>query len=1532
MPPWNSIYAAGIFWDPDEPLPAELQHELHQQESYGHDVHTHIALHTRIPGTSPGPYAQFDAGYGSAKPKTLVRHPPTPLPQFTVQEPGRNVLPPRTVTADVSIVQDTAKVAVTQLFWNDASAPIKEAAFTFPLPNGCTVTEFTCRIGNSKIIRGAVKPKDDARQAFRKHIRTHDTAAGLLEQATPEIFTTTLGNLPAQTKVQVQLTYITVLKHRFTPDDSQTTITTLTLPTSIAPRYGQTPKDVDIAAASTNVPEGLTLNVEIIEAGRITTVTSPSSHAITVTRQRGSQTAQSFADLAGQTVESKVETASVVLADGPVLLEKDFVLDIASSTGTSDDEDEAADSETQRPQAWLEHHPTLANHKTLMLTLPPKCLTTAPLPDPPTTTTPLNTHEILLLADRSGSMRRKIPALQSALHYFLKGIPLNRVFNIWCFGTSYSSWQPASVAYTQENLKNGLSWVQSPQFQANMGGTELFPALEAMLGPIMEEEEDSHHDDEGGSEKGKKGKKIVDVIILTDGQTWRLEQTIELVRKARDRSGGRVRVFALGIGNRVSHALVDGLAKAGGGYAEVVPEGIAAEGWEERVVGMTKAALVSRHLGPVRVVFGVREGDKIIHSTLVDAKRSPADVSALSPFDHNRIYFHLPPSSGSKTLESVHLELEADGQHTIFPIPVTVLPKPDTTLHKLAARAMLDDLERGTSSIHLGPHRPPPGSWDETRLVRREAEKIACKWSLVSKWTSFFLAEEPCPPPAVPFPMSEKDLLANGIIEVKPGPGEDLLQPRGPEVARQHVAALEPVELESVSGNYMLDRSRRRGQDVVDSLVARPNFSAETRRDLSGGLLGAAAPSPGAQIDATYVPHSRPSANFSAPPMLRNRASGPSRLSMNRESRPADEGWNATAGTPPSPSSPTPQSRDAEKLEAVYDHLENGSTAADGNFEWVKKRARRSDRLGERDRDGEPKQERERLRKRFDSADERGTARGGSAAQAMPDTGGYNFDFPTFTPGEWSDTIELTPTQLTELNGPPAETSYCGPGSAAPPIVPMGPDAFRQPSHSMPRKKKKPLSEAATKPAEQAEEATQTAQGGANPRFSSPVARDADCPPITGDSSTPALSPPSPNETFPYETLDFYADRSSLYHSRVVGPGPGPNDEGAGDPKYELDGVEIRRPASKSHHKASRRYSSYQIKSNGTVKSGNSHNDKDDEDRRALPPPPRPPRSPPAAISKSVSGDYAGKDAVQVAGGYAAVPILDRLRDRSIVPQPLRPKKQKPTEKSFVHALLRYQEFDGAIDFGSWEVAGEVLGGEVVKVLRAVLGKWTGGNEGGNEGGKETVDANPDLSTSTASTEAANPNPDTATSTTSTTATTSTTNPNPDDTSMSPLTKLLWTTATHLLLARDFRATKSLWDLIALKACAYCVNHRALILGIGGEKGVKAALVGVKTPVHMDAPVDVESQKEGEKGEDKKDEGKGEKGVVENEKGAVASVDTLGGEEGGNNGQEGDAEGKQREDEKQESKGQGVEGQEVGIQEGSGTQQSETVDVDTTAV
>lgn len=89
-----------------------------------------------------------------------------------------------------------------------------------------------------------------------------------------------------------------------------------------------------------------------------------------------------------------------------------------------------------------------------------------------------------------------------------------------------------------------------------------------------------------------------DIIVLTDGQVWRLDQTLDFIQSTRTASQGAVRFFSLGIGDAVSHALVNGIAKAGGGYAEAVPS-TNQGGWEDRVVSMAKAALTSTHLGPI---------------------------------------------------------------------------------------------------------------------------------------------------------------------------------------------------------------------------------------------------------------------------------------------------------------------------------------------------------------------------------------------------------------------------------------------------------------------------------------------------------------------------------------------------------------------------------------------------------------------------------------------------------------------------------------------------------------------------------------------------------------------------------------------------------------------------------------------------------------------------------------------------------------------------------------------------------------------
>lgn len=771
--PLGRIFAAGIVWNPREPLPEEYRADPHYQGDWrpGRGGDGFNLGGSRRPRPSDGltqlPPLQTNAffvnsvvpqpGTVAATTKAVKKPAPRTLPELTIQEAGRNVLPPLSISLAASVIQDTAEVTVTQTFWNNATDPIKEAAYTFPLPTGCTVTDFSCRIGTNRIIRGSVKPREEAREAFKQHIRHHKTGAALLEQDTPEVFTTTLGNIPPETRLKVTLSFITVLKHRFSESLGTTT---LTIPTYIASRYGSPPEGYK-HAESRDVPQGLTLKIEIIESERVQSIISP-SHRIAVDHRKGKATAESFADLAGEGSASQVETALVQLEGSSTFLDKDFVLDIVTHPN--------GDNET--PQAWLEEHPSLPNQKALMVTLPPKFLGQ---------TTPVHMDEkseILFLADQSGSMYDKIDSLKSAMEFFLKGIPVGKTFNIWSFGSDYSSWSPQSVDYNEGTLSAAMAHVDKT-FDEDMGGTELFSAIQAVVA-------------------ARDKSLMTDIIVLTDGETWRLDDTLDFIQQTRVRTEGRVRFFSLGIGDGVSHALVEGIAKAGGGYAEVVPSSVP-DGWEDRVVSMLQASLLTAHLGPLHFDFSL--DDKTTKTSIPinlfspeSSQRSPADISILTPFNHNRVYFlttapGIPRASKDSPITlSITSPLTPDSP---LAIPVVVLPKKATTIHKLAARSLLNDLERGQSYLHLRQSTLYRGTWAETSAVKREAEDIACKWGLVSKWTSFFLKEEPFEPKEG----SDVDLFLDGaVIKVTLGQGamgEDLLQTRGTATASEAPAVEE---------------------------------------------------------------------------------------------------------------------------------------------------------------------------------------------------------------------------------------------------------------------------------------------------------------------------------------------------------------------------------------------------------------------------------------------------------------------------------------------------------------------------------------------------------------------------------------------------------------------------------------------------------------------------------------------------------------------------------------------------------------------
>ncbi|KAI0401439.1 von Willebrand factor type A domain-containing protein [Xylaria palmicola] len=664
-------FLAGITWDPREPVPNEFPISL--------------ALHPVLPGViGQSGLAECraqgaDKSYNAARAHFVQ----TPLPSMTVQVQNRNVLPAASVSIEARITGDVAEVTARHVYWNDADVPIRQGSYTFPLPNACTVTAFTCRIGNDKIMKATARPKEEAQEAFQRAVDSNTTAA-LLNQHTGEIFTSSLGNIPPNTRVKTEITYSAILKRRF-GDDTNTT--SLVIPTYIANRYGQRPaglQGLDIESK----PDDMSLHIEIIESERIQSIKS-TSHEILVERGPRVRQALKWDHIVHGSADTEQETAIVALKDTSRWLETDFILSIDTGSNSGDD----------GFKAWLEMHPTLENHAAMMITTPPRTLLSR-------NNTPRD-GEIIFVVDRSGSMEGKMENLRSAMHFFLKGIPVGRLFNIWCFGSHYQPLWARSQEYGQESLQLALEFVDK-DFHANMGGTELLPALEASIA-------------------ARDSLLPCDIVVLTDGEVWRPDDIFSLVRRTTESSKGAVRFFSVGLGDHVSHELVEGIAKYGGGYSEVIPRADQ-EGWEERLVGILKAALTS-HV-EVRLDLGGLE-----------AMSSPDNLGCLNLFQENRIFLLLKQGNIPED-EHIKIILNSGGTQNLIDVPIGRLGEPATLIHSLAARAILNDLEQATYGSTSYPTRPNAAPTTRETDLSRLGEDIACKYSLPSKWTSLFMSQD----------------------------------------------------------------------------------------------------------------------------------------------------------------------------------------------------------------------------------------------------------------------------------------------------------------------------------------------------------------------------------------------------------------------------------------------------------------------------------------------------------------------------------------------------------------------------------------------------------------------------------------------------------------------------------------------------------------------------------------------------------------------------------------------------------------------
>src|SRR6266498_745346 len=154
-----------------------------------------------------------------------------------------------------------------------------------------------------------------------------------------------------------------------------------------------------------------------------------------------------------------------------------------------------------------------------------------------------------------------------ALELLLRSLPEDCYFNVISFGSHHDSLFPKSEPYFETSLSKALNLAQT--MTSNYGGTEIFSALKWAF--------ENSRDDMPTS-----------VFLITDGEVWNVDQVIELIRENEEKKKDDLRVFSLGIGDSVSHHLVESVARVGKGYAQFVTSN---ERMDKKVIGMLKNAL-----------------------------------------------------------------------------------------------------------------------------------------------------------------------------------------------------------------------------------------------------------------------------------------------------------------------------------------------------------------------------------------------------------------------------------------------------------------------------------------------------------------------------------------------------------------------------------------------------------------------------------------------------------------------------------------------------------------------------------------------------------------------------------------------------------------------------------------------------------------------------------------------------------------------------------------------------------------------------
>ncbi|KAJ7785776.1 hypothetical protein B0H16DRAFT_1487985 [Mycena metata] len=600
--------------------------------------------------------------------------------------------------AKVLIIDVAARVTLTQVYRNPLSTATSRAVYYFPVPASGAVCAFEMRTSDDRVVKAVCKEKTQAREEYEQAL-AQGQETSLLEWVADDIFTISVGSIPANSTVSTKLVFTMTLVNDDNADEIR-----FQLPMCVGERYGP-PLTALEGAAAPSASTRIRITADIQTSGRIQSIASPShSDSITETKYPTH-------------LDRPSRRRSTVRYRSTNYLDRDFVLVVR-----------AEDLDAPRCFAELQRDPEGKHSDTVAMqfTIVPNFK----LP-------PVAGQEYIFLVDRSGSMGgSRIETAKRTLELLLRMLPSrDSKFNIFSFGFHCDSLWSHSQVYNQTTLSAATAHVAS--MSADYGpGTEIRGAFDAIF-------------------RSRTTFVSTAVLALTDGEVTDIDGTVVDIQTAVSNShaaGAHLRVFCLGIGNGVSTAMCEGIARAGNGVCLFAVHTESILGKCARLFRAGRTPFVEN----VTIDWGIPDENLSLRSQTVNfsmssspqrvrlrpapvVQQSPAFISDIHAGTRMNVYAIL---TLRKTMVPKEVTLRGqiangDGDAFELTVPIRGIQLADSEpglplVHTLAAWRLIQDHQERTASLAVA-----VGDASDEEIRKASIIRLGERYQVASRYTSF---------------------------------------------------------------------------------------------------------------------------------------------------------------------------------------------------------------------------------------------------------------------------------------------------------------------------------------------------------------------------------------------------------------------------------------------------------------------------------------------------------------------------------------------------------------------------------------------------------------------------------------------------------------------------------------------------------------------------------------------------------------------------------------------------------------------------